>query len=433
MCVPSQLKSAFLFAMVAATSVTATAQTPLSLEDCIRLAMDAPSPASVAERQEAVANEDRTIARAAFLPQVSFHNSLIYNSTAEGQSEPFRFVAANGVREYLSTIDSSWEVDLSGRLRAGLALARSRRDVAGAELQLARRDLRRAVAVAYYDLLLARGLVDLSQKGFDEAQDFEKLTQARQQQGDASMADVHRAAAQRARLAQQLSQARLDARLANQILGSFWTTDVNQELALQDTLDPAPALPAEIGEAPSSSVEAAVQRRPEIDRLKAVQRGFQAEHAAARAALLPQAAVVFQYGIDSNQVRIADRGYQAFVNLNIPVFDWFQTRGQARQARYREQQTEQQQAAAQREFSRQYQAARAQVESWYERVPLAQSEWDDARENLRLARLLYESGEGLALDVVTAQAEVTNAGSAYLGALAAYRRSLIDFEVAAGQ
>jgi len=247
------------------------------------------------------------------------------------------------------------------------------------------------------------------------------------------MADVHRASAQRARFAQRLSQAQLDARLANQILASFWTVDVDRELALQEALDSPPALPAAIAEPSPASMDAAIQRRPEFDRLSALQHGFQAERAAARSALLPQAALVFQYGIDSNNVRIADRGYQAFVNLSIPVFDWFRSRGVARQARYREQQTEQEQAMAQRAFSREYLAARAQVRSWYERVPLARSELTDARENLRLARLLYESGEGLALDVVTAQTEVTDAGSAYFGALAAYQRSLVDFEVASGQ
>jgi HAE1 family hydrophobic/amphiphilic exporter-1 len=305
--------------------------------------------------------------------------------------------------------------------------------VAGVDLRLAQRDLRRAVAVAFYDVLLARKLVDLEQAGLDQAKDFESLTQARQQQGEASMADVHRAAAQRARFQQRLSQSQLNARLANQVLASFWTANVDQELTLQDDLDQPPALPVAATESSSTGVDAVIRRRPEFDRLAAVQRGFQAERSIARKSLLPQTDVVFQYGIDSNNVRIADRGYQAFVNLNIPLFDWFRLRAAARQARYHEQQTEQQQAIAERTFSREYLAARAQVRSWHERVPMALSELTDARESLRLARLLYANGEGLALDVVAAQTEVTDSGTAYFNALAAYRRSLVDFEVASGQ
>jgi hypothetical protein len=46
---------------------------------------------------------------------------------------------------------------------------------------------------------------------------------------------------------------------------------------------------------------------------------------------LPQANVVFQYGVDSLQAHIQDRGYAAFVSLNIPVFDWFKSLGASRQ------------------------------------------------------------------------------------------------------
>jgi outer membrane protein TolC len=412
---------------------TARAQTPpLSLEDCIKLALEAPSPASVAERETAVAAEQQTIARSALLPRVNVHSGLVYNSPLLANRDQFSFVAANGIREYLSTIDSAWQIDLSGRLRAGLVLARANRDVAGADLRLAQRDLRRAVAVAFYDVVLARRLVELEQAGLDAASDFESLTKERQRQGEASMADVHRAAAQRARFEQRLGQSQLDARLANQVLASFWTAGVDRELNLRDDLAASPPPPAAAMES-SPSVDAVVQRRPEFDRLAALQRGFEAERHAARAALLPQTDVVFQYGIDSNHVRVADRGYQAFLSLNIPVFDWFHLRANVRQARYREQQTEQQRATAERMFSREYLAARARVQSWHARVPMALRELTDAKESLRLARLLYENGEGLALDVVAAQTEVTDAGTAYFGALAAYRRSLVDFEVALGQ
>ncbi len=413
---------------------TAQAQTaPLSLDDCVKLALQAPSAASVAERETAVAAEGQTIARSTLLPQVSVHNGLAYNSPLLNARDRFSFVAANGLREYLATVDSAWQIDLSGRLRAGMALAQAGRDLAGVDLRLAQRDLRRAVAVAFYDVLLARRLVELEQSGLDEAKGFESQTQARQRQGEASLADVHRAAAQRARFEQRLGQAQLDARLANQVLASFWTADADRELTLHDDLDQPPALPVAAAESSPDSVDAFIRRRPEFDRLAALQRGFQAERSIARKSLLPQTDVVFQYGIDSNNVRIADRGYQAFLNVNLPVFDWFRLRATARQARYHEQQTEQQQSIAERTLSREYLAARAQVQSWHERVPMALGELTDARESLRLARLLYESGEGLALDVVAAQTEVTDAGTSYFSALAAYRRSLVDFEVASGQ
>ena len=63
---------------------------------------------------------------------------------------------------------------------------------------------------------------------------------------------------------------------------------------------------------------------------------------------------------------------------------------------------------------------------------MAESEFSDARENLRLVRLLYDSGEGSALDVVLSQEQVTTAGGGFYAALAEYHRARADYEVAAG-
>jgi outer membrane protein TolC len=115
------------------------------------------------------------------------------------------------------------------------------------------------------------------------------------------------------------------------------------------------------------------------------------------------------------------------------LFDWWQRRDAARQARYRQEQVEQQLAIAERNLSREYLAAAASVRAVYQRIPLAREELTESQENLRLARLLYDGGEGLALDVVSAQTETADAGTALYTTVAAYLRALMDFEVASGK
>jgi outer membrane protein len=431
--VSSRMSIVSLLLVLGVASANAQAPNPpLTLEDCVELALKAPSAASLAGQQVEIARADETIARSALLPQFSFNNGLLYNSPLANRREQFSFVAANGFREYVSSVDSAWEVDLSGRLRAGLALARANERVAGADLRLQRRDLRRAVATAYYDVLLTRRIAQLAASSLSEARAFEERSRKLQAQGEASLADVHKATAQRANFEQRLSEAHLNAQLANQILASFWTRDVDRPLQLQDVLENPPAPPAEGVENPAA-IEQAIAQRPELEQLNALRSGARAERAAAKAAFWPQTTVLFQYGIDSNNVRIADRGYAAIVNLSVPLFDWSQRRSALSQARYREQQVDQQQTIAERAFSREYLAARAAVRSWHERIPLARSEFAEATENLRLARLLYEGGEGLALDVVSAQVQAADAGTAVYSTIAAYLRSVIDFEVASGQ
>jgi cobalt-zinc-cadmium efflux system outer membrane protein len=417
-------------ALAMAGSPALAQQQALTLGDCVRLALEAPSAAQTAEREEAIAAERQTAARANLLPQFGVSSGYVYNSPLANGPNPFSFVALNGVREYLATADTNWNVDLSGRLRAGLSLARAGRDVAAADLAIARRDLRRAVTLAYYDLQLARQIVELEQLSLREAQEFERNVRARQEQGEVSRADLLKASAQRSQFEQRLAQARLNAKMANQILASFWTADADGELPLAESLEaPAEAAPA----APQEESREAILRRPEMNRLDALDRSYQAQRSIARAGLKPDANLIFQYGFDVNQVRADQRGYAAYVNMSVPVFDWFRARSGVREAQYRREQVRIDRAAAERTFSREYLAARARAESWRERIAMAESEYGDGRENLRLVRLLYAAGEGPALDVVASQVQAAQAGVAYYSAIAEYRRALADFEVAAGR
>lgn len=388
---------------------------------------------SVAREESSIAREGQTIARADLLPRVSVQSAYNFNSPLSNGPNPFSFVAANGVREYLTLIDASWQIDLSGRLRAGMALARALREVAEVDLDIARRDIHRAVAGAYFDLLLARRLVTFEQSALEAAREFERVSRARQARGESSMADVYKAVAQRTSFEQHVSQVRLDARLANQVLASYWTPDVDRELLLEDTFDTPPAPPAELLAPQAPAAVAAIADRPEFARFDALNRQFQAERSVAKAELRPQASLIFQYGLDANDLAVDQRGYAAYFNLDLPIFDWFRSRGAARQADYRRRQVEQRRTAAERGFSREYLAARARVLSWHERIPLARDEFDASNESLRLARLLYDSGEGPALDVVAAEEQLSQAGTAYYSAIAQYRKALIDYRVATGQ
>jgi outer membrane protein TolC len=423
--------SVFLAAVV--ISSASAQQQGLTLEDCLRLALEAPSAVQAAERDQSIAAERQTAARAGMLPQLALNSTYTYNSPNANTPNPFSFVALNGVREYLAVADASWSMDLSGRLRAGLARERAGRDIAVADLAIARRDIRRAVTLAYYDLLLARRIVQLEQSSLDEARQFEQNVRARQTQGEASRADLLKAAAQRAQFQQRFAQAQLDARLANQILASFWTTDVDAELFVADVLDSTPPLPTEIVGGGTQQAAAVLAQRPELARIDALGRTFLADRKIARAGLKPDANLVFQYGLDANQVRSDQLGYAAFVNVNVPVFDWFRSRSGARQASYRQEQTRIRRASAERALTQEYLAARSRVQSWHERIGMAQNESGAARENLRLVRLLYENGEGTALDVVISQADATQASRSYYSAIAEYQRAIKDFELAVGR
>jgi outer membrane protein TolC len=419
------LSAAFCFPVFA----QALPQT-LSLEDCIRLAQSAPSVASVAKQESQIADLGFRQAKGAFLPGSRFDAAYTYNSPLRTNSAVQSFVALNGVREYSFLLTASQELDISGRLRANLARARAEREVAGANVIIAQRDLRRGVTAAYYRLLLTRHLAQALRDAVAEAESFERRTKLLLENGEAAQADLVKASAGVALLRHSLSAAELDAELANHELAWFWTKDVAEPLVIEDVFERPPE--AE-GEAAAPAGVAPFLRRPEFNLLEAQRRSFLEDSRRIRAGLYPQVNVSFQYGLDANALLARDRGYALFVNLNVPVFDWLRTLNASRQVRVRAQQTETTRAIAERSFSREYEDAQVRVKLSLEQISIAGRHMKLAEEDLRVSRIRFEGGEGSALDVVTAQTQLAQARANYFTSIANYWNARADREVAAGR
>ena len=405
------------------------ANQPLTLADCIRLAMESPSPVQVANYESEIAAHSFDAARAALYPQAQADAGFIYNSPLHDTSDIPSFVSFDGIRVYNALVTAVQELDLFGQLHSGVDRAQADQESAAARLALSRRDLKRSVTGAYYRLLLAQHLVQVATDSMNEAASFQSRTQLMFDQGEAARADVVKASAQTAFLQQTLEAARLEARLANQVLASFWTTNVDDPLNVQDVLDGSLPSPPEEAEAP----EATYLRRGELDALDAERRGFLADSRGLRKGLYPRTSFVFQFGLNSQQFDFSEYGYAAFFNLSMPIFDWNRIRNTASQFEIRAQQIETDRSIAARTFSLEYHDALARTQMIYTQLESARDQVTLSREDLRLSRIRYDGGEGPALDVVTAQNQLTLARSNFYTTVARYLTSLADWEVASGR
>ena len=414
-------------ALLAIHALAQSGGSPLTLDDCVRLALAAPSSVRLARQQTEIARLGVHQARANFLPQFSIGASYAYNSPSLYDQRNFSFLALNGIREYSVLPQTAVELDTSGRLRAAMDRARADREVANANLALSERDLKHAVAASYYHVLLTRKLVDATRANLTEARSFEDRIRLLVQGGEASQADFIKAASQTAMLDQAQQALELEVRLANHDLASFWTADVDAPLTLTDVMEQT-LPPPEPASAPMPYL-----RRLEFHLFDAQKLGFQADARRARAEMLPQASIVFQYGFDAQRVSINDRGYASFVHLNIPVFDWFRAKSASRQFQFQVQQVDTTRQIAQRTFSKEYQDALARVQLIYAQIATTDTQVKLSEDNLRLSRVRYEAGEGPALDVVAAQAQLVQARTNYYVVRASYLTARADLEVARGQ
>jgi outer membrane protein TolC len=288
--------------------------------------------------------------------------------------------------------------------------------------------LKRAVAEAYHRTLLARHLAEAIRVSLGESESFERRTRLLLEGGEAARADVVKASSQVAFLRQSATAAELAAALANQDLASFWTREVAEPLRLVDVFDqplPAPE--------PAAATGAPFLGRIEFRLLDAQFRGFRAEARREKAALYPQLSLNYQYGLDATTLTWKDRGYAAFVNLHVPVFDWFRATSLSRQFKERAAQVTESRSIAERRFSQEYQSALARVKLFYEQIGQCRAQVSLAEEDVKLSRVRYEGGEGAALDVVVAQNQLAQARSNYYASIASYLNARLDLEVASGR
>jgi outer membrane protein TolC len=412
----------------AAVAYSQSANASLTLEDCVRKAMAAPSALSIARLDVQISERDRQIARAGLLPQAKAYFGTAYTSPSITNPQTYAFIPANAIREYIGLGGIFQEIDTSGRIRAELARARANQQAARASAGIAERDLKRAVSNAYYRLLLTRRIVDALVASITESENFEQRVKQLAANGEAARADVVKASSQLAGLRQALISARLAATLANQDLAAYWTEDVDQLLVIQDTF--AEALPEPETE---FAKPAEFRRRYEFSLLEAQKVGFQADARRARAAMMPQLSWSFNYGLDSYRVDWQHRGFSAVVALNVPIFDWFRARNSARQFNTRAAQINETKSVSERRFSQEYRAAAARVKQLHEQVLQSKEQVGLAEEDFKLSRIRYEGGEGAAVDVVVSQNQLVQALINYYSSIANFYSARLDLEVASGR
>jgi len=378
--------------------------------------------------QLGLAREDRVQARAALLPGVDYNNGFIYtqgNGTPSG-----RFVANNGVHEYLSqgavqqTIGVGQIADYR-RAFAAQALARAKAEIAA-------RGLTVTVVQDYYGLQAAEARVTSMQAAFDAAQRFLEMTRQLEQGGEVAHSDVIKAQIQSNDQQRALQEAKLAAANARLNLAVLLFPNFFQDFTLADNLAAAPALP------PMADLQQlAAKNNPELAAAFAALEVANHELTVARAGHLPSLGLGYFYGIDANHFAvntddIRNLGYSATVTLNIPVWHWGAIEARVKQAELQQHQAKVELSAAQRQAVADLQSLYSEAETARGQLDILRDSTDLAADSLRLTTLRYQAGEATALEVVDAQNTLTQARNSYRDGQARYHVALANLQTLTG-
>jgi outer membrane protein TolC len=285
----------------------------------------------------------------------------------------------------------------------------------------------------YYGSGAADERLAVAQRALDEATRFLDLTTKRENAREAAHAEVVKARLGTEQRERELEDATLAAAKARLELGVLLFSDPSMSYSLVPLGSP-PVLPDR------PSVEAAAKaNNPEIRSALAGIQVSRAEALNARAALLPDLALNFTYGIDAPEFAkhgpdgARNLGYSAGATLDIPVWDWLTSERKVKEANLRTQAAKATLTNAQRklianlaEFYDEADVARRQLASLDASVT-------DARESLRLTNLRYVNGEGTVLDVVDAQNTLISAENAQADGVVRFETALAQLETLTGR
>ncbi len=380
---------------------------------------------------------DRSIARSALLPSVTYHNSFLYTQPngstnqagASGAQAAPKFIANNAVREYASqgVVNETFGLtQLTAVSQASAAAA-----IAKAELEISRRGLTATVLTLFYGATIAQTRVEVEQRAADEAASFVKLTNQREVQREAAHTDVLKAELTLQQRERDLADAQLAVQKSRLDLGVLLFADPRSPYSI--TLPAAKGLPTQ------AEIEATANwNNPELQSALASLRAANLGVRSARAAYLPDLGLNYTYGIDAEQFAVngapgvRNLGYSASATLDIPVWDWLATEHRIKQSKITRDAVKVVISSTQRRLI-------SQLEEFYSEATLAgkqlislQLSMNTARESLRLTHLRYTSGEATVLEVVDAQTSLTAAELGLSDGQVRYQLALADLQLLTG-
>jgi outer membrane protein TolC len=341
-----------------------------------------------------------------------------------------KFIANNGVREYISQAIVNETVGLGGLAtvrRADAAAA-----MAQAEQEVARRGLTAAVTGLFYGSLAADHKLAVAERAETEAADFTRLTSEREQARESAHADVVKAQLVEQQRQRDLEDAKLLAEKAHLELGVLLFPDPRTLYTLQAAEDAPPLATREEVE------QAAAKNNPELKSALAALGVSKADVLAARAAYLPNLGLNVTYGVDAPQLavngpdKVQNLGYSASVTVDIPVWDWLATEHKVKQSEIRRDAIQVALSAAQRRLIARLNEAYAEASVARDQLASLDVSVATAAESLRLTKMRYSGGEATVLEVVDAQSAYVIAANAREDGRVRYEAARADLQTLTG-
>ncbi|NKB67817.1 MAG: hypothetical protein GKR89_12205 [Candidatus Latescibacteria bacterium] len=421
--------------LAAVVPIQAQESLQLNLEKGVALALERNEEVLQAGREREKAEEGRRVVKSELLPHVeaSFNYdrnwllpSFVFDSTKVKIGTDNNMVGRIGLRQALYG---------GGKIGAGLGYARLNLErTQQAERQI-HQAVRAAVEAQFYELLLARELVEAGELALERARANLSQVEALKRAGRASEYDILRAQVQVSQLATDSLQAQNRRRLALMTLLDVVGLDLDQKVAVAGDFRLESGVEEQGLEV---LLDMARQRRPELlqaqYRADMQQRLVTVEKAEGRPSLDLVANGQMQLQSDSFDLGSDDwqRSWNTGLQLTVPLFDGRETGALVAQARIEVEQAQLQLQRLHRQVSLEIRQAWLNLAETGQRVQNQAATVTQAERGLAIAEARYRAGQGTQLETLDAQLVLLQARTAYAQARLDRSLAVVALERAVG-
>jgi len=422
--------------VVSTVPATVIAETVLTVTEVRRRALEFNRTYLSAQEEVTKAQSNITKARAGAFPSIaaggSYSRNFILPSFFVQMGDEiveFRTGFKNNFGAFLTLRQSLWQ---GGKVMTALSIARMYEQYARANLEAVGASITQQAEILFYTVIRNKARLEALRKALEATSHNLEVVEKMYSQGLVSQFEVLRARVEKANLEPQLIQAESEVHLAEKQLKSFIGIDLDEPIVLVEE-DPDTSL-AKLP--PLTALQdTALARRPEMRAAELLAEITGKAVRVAKANYYPSLEAVSSYSWQSvsDDFTLSDnvtKSWSAGVQVSIPIFTGGYTRGEVKQ---RQAEHWQARLAAQQlrdEIKLEVETAYDQLLQAKEALEVQRQTIAQAEEGLRIANLRYKTGVGTLLEVLSAQAALTQARNLEAQALFYFRTAMAQLRKA---
>ncbi|MBU0672241.1 MAG: TolC family protein [Candidatus Margulisbacteria bacterium] len=396
-----------------------SAQEKLTLDESVQIALEK-SPMMLKTRAEIVAAEGAAgQVVAGFLPQLSVSGgvgkyyaepqTMIVDMTGTGSPAAISF----GIDEQADT--SSYKASLNqvlftgGKLSNSLGMANKGLAIAREELKKTSDQVKFDVINAYYNVLKATKLIELSEQSVAMAQNHLDRVNALLKVGMSTKADTLRGEVQHAQAEISLTKAKQAVEIAKNYFNNTLGVDLDSPVELVDVAYKSKEIPEYNYK---DLLKIAYDDRPDWRQYVLIKEISDDEVRLAYSGLWPMISLVGNYDIGTTKYSTYQsdvKNWTALISGSWNIFDGTATWNKIKEAKAKQNAQQADETIVRRTVALEVKDANFMLKSAKENLASTQKAVELAEENYKIADLRYDSGVGTSLEEIDAQVAVTRA------------------------